>query len=476
MRASGRCSTSPSVDTTSRAATAPRLAGSSSPAPPVPNAITMKTTSVPSSMVMLNAALKAKLSQRALLPAAARMAAVFFANAACSSCSGIRPAERRMALRSQRRPNSRINATNNKLHQVEWNLRELTHRNSRERWAKHGDDGGQHRQSCRGSCQRAAPSAHAAHRQHHRQAPPRTPPARPGTTPPGSCPGESLQDVPGLSPFRSSRNLRIRAGFKLRHATHRMLVTAPVRACRKASYPPMRIAPKPNAALRDHPQGVLPRCDRTAAGSRTYCARRAWRKPPLSRQQPRRGPTWPPSTTTASSPRPSATSRKRPRRSPRCNAPRSPGTVHDYYSEAPTRHAARRTGVREDSATAVPFTAHRDALFTLGLAVPALAAAYLLTGEERYAEHAVLQLRAWFVDPATRMAPSLDFGAVLVNQHQLPRRHSALHDRRTNPVSPQLQPLLRAAVSRASWRRCRWWRSRRPSPSSPPPLPSAKPT
>ena len=56
--------------------------------------------------------------------------------------------------------------------------------------------------------------------------------------------------------------------------------------------------------------------------------------------------------------------------------------------------------------------AHRDAVFQVGLSVPALAAAYFLTREERYAEHAALQLHAWFVDPATRMTPSLQFGQV----------------------------------------------------------------
>jgi hypothetical protein len=66
--------------------------------------------------------------------------------------------------------------------------------------------------------------------------------------------------------------------------------------------------------------------------------------------------------------------------------------------------------------TLPPFTAHRDALFTLGLAVPALAAAHLLTGEQRYADHAALWLHAWFVDPATRMTPRLDYGQVVRGQ------------------------------------------------------------
>jgi hypothetical protein len=79
-------------------------------------------------------------------------------------------------------------------------------------------------------------------------------------------------------------------------------------------------------------------------------------------------------------------------------APRSPGTPHDYYSEPDTAPS--------------PFLLHRDAVYALGLRVPALAAAYSLTRDSRYAEHAAAHLRAWFVDPATAMAPNLDFGRV----------------------------------------------------------------
>ena len=110
---------------------------------------------------------------------------------------------------------------------------------------------------------------------------------------------------------------------------------------------------------------------------------------------------------------------------------RSPGTSHDYYSEAepaalaegessaapgPSVPAGSSTKPGAASASPQPFTAHRDALFALGLAVPALAAAHLLTGDARYAEHAAEWLRAWFVDPATRMVPRLDYGQVALGQ------------------------------------------------------------
>ncbi|HEV2619190.1 MAG TPA: alginate lyase family protein [Acidobacteriaceae bacterium] len=92
--------------------------------------------------------------------------------------------------------------------------------------------------------------------------------------------------------------------------------------------------------------------------------------------------------------------------------PRSPGTAHDYYSEAEQDTEAVIDSPDKRAALA-PFTAHRDALFGLGLAVPALAAAYLLTGDPRYAAHAAEWLRAWFIDPATRMTPRLDYASTV---------------------------------------------------------------
>ena len=45
--------------------------------------------------------------------------------------------------------------------------------------------------------------------------------------------------------------------------------------------------------------------------------------------------------------------------------------------------------------------------------VPALTAAWLVTRDTRYARHAALHLRAWFLDPATRMNPSLDYAQAI---------------------------------------------------------------
>jgi Alginate lyase len=91
---------------------------------------------------------------------------------------------------------------------------------------------------------------------------------------------------------------------------------------------------------------------------------------------------------------------------------RSPGTPHDYYSEADDYwpDPANPKGPfiqRADTPNPDAFTAHRDALLNFCMAVPSLTAAFALTGESRYAEHAVTHLKAWLLDPATRMTPSI---------------------------------------------------------------------
>ncbi len=84
------------------------------------------------------------------------------------------------------------------------------------------------------------------------------------------------------------------------------------------------------------------------------------------------------------------------------------GDPHLYYAQEDTDQT-RQT----DAGTKPDFAAHRDLLERFTLQMPALTAAFLLTREKdpklarTYAELAVEQLRAWFVDPATRMDPSI---------------------------------------------------------------------
>jgi hypothetical protein len=103
-------------------------------------------------------------------------------------------------------------------------------------------------------------------------------------------------------------------------------------------------------------------------------------------------------------------------------AVRSPGGPHDYYSEAdywwpnpadPNGPYIQRDGYSNPE----KFTAHREAVIRLSLHVPALVAAWRLTGDERFARHAERHLDAWFVDDATRMAPHLNFAQAIIGKN-----------------------------------------------------------
>ncbi len=59
------------------------------------------------------------------------------------------------------------------------------------------------------------------------------------------------------------------------------------------------------------------------------------------------------------------------------------------------------------------FTDHRRYLMRLSVQVPALVAAWKLTGDQRYAVHAARHLRAWFVAEETRMNPNLQFAQAI---------------------------------------------------------------
>jgi alpha-galactosidase len=102
-------------------------------------------------------------------------------------------------------------------------------------------------------------------------------------------------------------------------------------------------------------------------------------------------------------------------------APRSAGGPHDYYSEAdyawpdpknPDGPYVTRDGMSNPD----NFNDHRHALIRMSIHVPALTAAWLITGEEKYARHVTAHLRAWFVDDATRMNPSLLYSQAIRNK------------------------------------------------------------
>src|SRR5271170_2205810 len=93
---------------------------------------------------------------------------------------------------------------------------------------------------------------------------------------------------------------------------------------------------------------------------------------------------------------------------------RSPGGLHDYFSQAdyfwpdPTNPDGPYVN-RDGQSNPANFNDHRRAMIALSIQVPALTAAWLLTKDRKYGQHACEHLRAWFVSPTTRMNPNLEF-------------------------------------------------------------------
>jgi hypothetical protein len=99
-------------------------------------------------------------------------------------------------------------------------------------------------------------------------------------------------------------------------------------------------------------------------------------------------------------------------------APRSSGGVHDFYSEGDywwpdPAHPGGPYIQRDGLTNPDNFVAHRRALVRFSVQVPALVAAWKTTGEQSYARHAVAHLRAWFVDPRTRLNPNLQYAQAI---------------------------------------------------------------
>ena len=97
---------------------------------------------------------------------------------------------------------------------------------------------------------------------------------------------------------------------------------------------------------------------------------------------------------------------------------RSPGGPHDFFSEGdywwPDPKNPGGPYIRRDGeSNPANFNRHREAMIRLSLMVPALTAAWVLTGQKKYADHAGLHLRAWFVDPATKLNPNLQYAQAI---------------------------------------------------------------
>ena len=87
-------------------------------------------------------------------------------------------------------------------------------------------------------------------------------------------------------------------------------------------------------------------------------------------------------------------------------SPRSAGGLHDFHSEGDywwpdPDHPDGPYIQRDGRSNPDNFVEHRRHLMRLSVQVPALAAAWKITGDARYAVHAGRHLRAWFLDDAT---------------------------------------------------------------------------
>ncbi len=107
------------------------------------------------------------------------------------------------------------------------------------------------------------------------------------------------------------------------------------------------------------------------------------------------------------------------------SCPRSAGGQHDYFSEGdywwpdPDRPASVGAPYIQRDGQTNPdnFVTHRRSMLRLADAVGTLTSVYLLTGGVEYVTAAAAHLRAWFVEPATRMNPNLCFAQAIHGRH-----------------------------------------------------------
>jgi hypothetical protein len=97
---------------------------------------------------------------------------------------------------------------------------------------------------------------------------------------------------------------------------------------------------------------------------------------------------------------------------------RSAGGLHDFFSEGdywwpdpkdPSGPYIQRDGMTNPE----NFVEHRRAMMRLSVQVPALVAAWKVTGKKVYAYKAVEHLRAWFINEETRMNPNLQYAQAI---------------------------------------------------------------
>ena len=100
---------------------------------------------------------------------------------------------------------------------------------------------------------------------------------------------------------------------------------------------------------------------------------------------------------------------------------RSKGGKHDFFSEGDywwpdTLHPNGPYIQRDGLTNPQNFTAHRLAMIRFSKVVGNLTSAYILTKNTKYSNAAVGHLKAWFIDTATLMNPSLLYGQAITRK------------------------------------------------------------
>ena len=142
-------------------------------------------------------------------------------------------------------------------------------------------------------------------------------------------------------------------------------------------------------------------------------------------------------------------------------APRSPGSPHDFFSEADyfwpnPANPAGPYKERDGESNPDNFLDHRKAMIRLSQAMPALAAGYVLAKREAYGRAAAGHLRAWFADPATRMNPNLELSQG-VRQSAITGRSYGIIDTLHLVEVARAAPYVRRFLSAADWTAVTGW-------------------
>ena len=102
-------------------------------------------------------------------------------------------------------------------------------------------------------------------------------------------------------------------------------------------------------------------------------------------------------------------------------AERSSGTKHEFYSEGKTwwpnpKDPDAAYTIREGFTNPDAFRKHIALLERVGEIIPGLTAVYRITNKNVYAEAGVKHLKAWFIDPETRMEAHMKYAQAIPNR------------------------------------------------------------